>query len=62
MKIDMWYGDSNRDCDKNDICFSDCDCVYRGHIYKDGRIIGDYTCDDCLKLEKAFPHLVFNWR
>lgn len=61
LHIDMWYGDAKEDADKIDICFSDCDCVYRGNIWKNGKIIGDYYCADSLILEKLFPQLVFNW-
>lgn len=61
LKIDMWYGDKTEDAEKIDIFFSDCDCVYRGNIYKNGKMIGDYTCDDSLVLERIFPQLNFNW-
>lgn len=59
--IDMWYGDKPQDADKITIAFSDCDCEYRGNIYKNDRIIGDYRCNDSATLEKLFPQLVFNW-
>lgn len=59
--IDMWYRDKTEEADKIDIYFSDCDCVYRGNIYKNGKIIGDYTCPDSATLEKLFPQLIFNW-
>ena len=61
INIDMWYGDKKEDADKIDVFFSDVDCIYRGNIYKEGKAIGDYSCTDSLKLEKAFPQLVFNW-
>ena len=61
IDIDMWSGDKHTEADKIDVSFSDCDCVYRGNIYKEGRRIGDYKCDDSIKLEKAFPQLHFNW-
>lgn len=45
LKIDMWYGDKLSDIDKYDVFWSDCDLVYRGSFYKDGKIIGDYSCN-----------------
>jgi len=61
IKIDMWYGDSHTDADKIDVAFYPSDGQYRGNIYKDGKIIGDYTCNDSVELEKSFNHLRFNW-
>ena len=49
--LDMWYGDSPRDADKIDIFFSDLDCIYRGNIYKNGRIIGDYFAKEAAQIE-----------
>lgn len=45
LKIDMWYGDKLSDIDKYDVFWSDCDLVYRGNFYKDGKVIGDYSCN-----------------
>ena len=61
VKIDMWYGDSPTEADKIDIEFYDLDAEYRGNIYKNGKIIGDYSCKSSIELEKAFPQLQFNW-
>lgn len=61
INIDMWYGDDHKEADKIDFSFYPNDGEYRGNIYKDGKIIGDYTSNDSLELEKAFPQLVFNW-
>lgn len=61
IKIDMWYGDSYKEADKIDISFYDQDCEYRGNIYIDGKIIGDYRCNDSVKLQKTFSHLKFDW-
>lgn len=60
ISIDMWYENKPSDADKIDIFFSDIDCVYRGNIYKEDKIIGDYTCDDSVELENIFPQLKFN--
>ncbi len=61
INIDIWYGDGHKEADKIDITFYPNDGVYRGNIYKDGKIVGDYVCNDCLELEKNFPQLAFNW-
>ena len=61
IKIDMWNGDDRRKADKIDINFYDKDCKYRGNVYINGKIVGDYVCDDSIELEKSFPQLTFNW-
>lgn len=61
INIDMWDGDNHKEADKIDITFYPNDGEYRGNIYKYGKIVGDYTCDDSLELEKVFPQLTFNW-
>lgn len=61
FKADMWYGDQISDVDRIDISFSDADCVYRGNMYKNGKCIGDYECDDSVELGDAFPQLTFRW-
>lgn len=61
INIDMWYGDNHKEADKINISFYPNAGQYRGNIYIDGKIVGDYTCNDSLELEKSFPQLVFNW-
>lgn len=61
INIDMWYGNSAAEADKIDITFYPNGAEYRGNIYKDNKIIGDYSCNDSIELEKAFPQLSFNW-
>lgn len=61
VNIDMWHGDKKEDVDKIDISFYPNDGEYRGNIYKNGRMIGDYTCSDSLTLETIFPQLKFAW-
>ena len=61
INIDMWYGDDHNKADKIDISFYPNEGEYRGNIYKNGKIIGDYTCNDSVELEKAFLQLHFNW-
>ena len=61
LNIDMWYNNAVEEADKITVTFSDIDAMYRGNIYKDNKIIGDYSCNDSVELEKAFPQLIFNW-
>lgn len=59
--VDMWYGDLAVDAEKIDITFYPNEGIYRGNIYKGGRIVGDYWATDSTALEKRFPQLAFNW-
>lgn len=61
INVDMWYGDKKEDADKIDISFYPGDGEYRGNIWKDGRMIGDYAVIDSLVLKKLFPQLKFAW-
>ena len=61
INIDMWYGDNHKEADKIDITFYPNDGQYRGNIYINDKIAGDYTCNNSLELEKNFPQLTFNW-
>ena len=61
LNIDMWYGDDHKEADKIYIALSPDDGEYRGDIYKDGKIVGDYVCNNSVELEKSFPQLTFNW-
>lgn len=61
IKIDMWYGNNQKEADEVSVSFYPNDGEYRGNIYKDGKIIGDYTCNDSIELEKSFSQLTFNW-
>lgn len=60
ISIDMWYGNKPTEADKINITFYPNEGEYRGNIYKDRKIIGDYTCNDSTELEKAFEQLHFN--
>ena len=61
IKIDMWYGDSHTEADKIDVVFYPNDGEYRGNIYKDKKMIGDYVCNNSIELEETFSQLHFNW-
>ena len=60
IRIDIWYGNKRREADKIDVTFYPNDGEYRGNIYKEGIIIGDYTCNNSIELERNFPQLHFN--
>lgn len=62
MMIDMWYNDDVKSCDKIDCYFSDCDCMYRGNIYKNGKRIGDYSTNDSVEVENVFGFTGFRFR
>lgn len=61
IDIDMWYGDNYKEADRIDVTFYPSDGEYRGNVYKDGKTIGDYTCNDSVELENKFSQLEFNW-
>jgi len=54
INIDMWYKNKHKEADKIDIEYYPNEGRYRGNIYKDGKIIGDYSCDNSLELENTF--------
>lgn len=60
LKIDMWYGDKLSDVDKYDVFWSDRDLVYRRNFYKDGKIIGDYSCNYISDLYDKLDGLAVN--
>ncbi len=55
--IDLWCGDTIGECSDLTYSFSDCDCVYRGNIIKDGRFVGDYTTCDFREIEKLYSRM-----
>ena len=61
INVDMWYGDDHKKADKIDITFYPNDGEYRGNIYINRKIVGDYTFNDSLELEKSFSQLTFHW-
>lgn len=61
VQVDMWYGNAKEEADGISITFYPNSGEYRGNIYKEGKIIGDYTCESSVELEDAFPQLEFNW-
>lgn len=61
INIDMWYSDKPEKADKIDIFFYPNPGEYRGNIYKNNKIIGDYVATDSLEIENTFSQLSFNW-
>lgn len=59
INIDMWYGNSHKEADKIDISFYPNDGKYRGNIYINGKIVGDYVCDDFFRTGKEFFSINF---
>lgn len=55
MIFDFWYGDKLEDIDGASVSFYPSDGVYRGNVYKNGKIVGDFSCNDSAKIEKVFP-------
>ena len=61
MTIDFWYGNQIADVDKLDVFFYPNEGVYRGNLYRAGKMIGDYTTTSSTELEKSFPQINFVW-
>ena len=57
INIDMWYEDKPEEVTGIDWSFSNLDCVYRGNLYKNEKMIGDYVVNTMQEVQKAFPHL-----
>ena len=56
FNIDFWYGDSKKDIASADCYFYPNSGHYAGNIYNSkGDIIGDYTSNDSIEIEKHFP-------
>ena len=60
INIDMWYGNKIEEVTKIDINFYGNSGEYRGNIYIDNRIVGDYSTKEYKALENTFKQLVFN--
>ena len=60
INIDMWYGDKIEEVTKIDINFYDNSGEYRGNIYINDSIVGDYSTKEYKALENTFKQLVFN--
>lgn len=61
INIDLWYKDNIKESDNISVLFYPNDGEYRGNIYKNCKIIGDYSSNNSLEIERAFSHLVINW-
>ena len=61
FNLDFWYGHTKGCVDRIDIAFYPNEGVYRGNMYCEGKMIGDYCCSGSVLLEKIFPRLKFDW-
>lgn len=61
MYIDFWYKDNLKDVTAIDCFFYASDCIYRGNMYKNGAIIGDYSAKDSVEIEKTFSFTGFSF-
>ncbi len=59
-KFDFWYGDTIEDVNGASAVFYPNEGVYRGNLYKDEKIVGDYVATDSVAIEKLFPGIFCN--
>lgn len=62
--VDIWYEDQRSKVNGMDCYFSDCDCVYRGNLYADRRLVGDYEARDSEVVESIAKNfgIDFRWK
>ena len=60
INIDMWYENKIEEVTKIDISFYGDSGEYRGNIYINNKIVGDYSTKEFKALENTFKQLVFN--
>ena len=61
INCSFWYGDKKQDITRLDCFFYPNSGEYRGNMYIDNEIVGDYTTTDSTELENYFSHIQFNW-
>lgn len=54
INLNMWYNDDPNTIDSITYTFYANDGQYRGNLFKAGRIVGDYTADNSVDIEKRF--------
>ena len=54
INLDMWYNNTPNEIDRISYAFYPNDGMWRGNLYKAGRIIGDFTSNDSVEIEKRF--------
>lgn len=57
VNIDMWHGEDPGTVDDLDLMFYPNDGIYRGNLYRAGKMIGDFVVTNSLMLEALFPQL-----
>ena len=55
IKFDFWYNDTLETITGASADFYPNDGIYRGNLFKDGCIVGDYVADDSVEIEDTFP-------
>ncbi len=55
MIIDMWYKDSIQDVNKISCSFCPNEGIYRGNLYIDNNIVGDFSMTDSCAIYSVFP-------
>ena len=61
INLDFWYGNKPEEITRISITFYPNDGEYRGNMYIDDKIVGDYAAYYSIAIEQTFPQLVFNW-
>lgn len=57
MNFDFWYGDKLEDVTGATVTFYSNDGIYKGNIYKDGKVIGDFSCKDSVVIAETFSEI-----
>lgn len=55
IKFDFWYNDTLETITGASASFYPNEGIYRGNLFKDGRIVGDYVSDNSVEIEDTFP-------
>ena len=55
VQLDFWYGNTLSEITHVSCSFSDCDCMYRGNMFINGKCVGDFASYDSVAIEKFFP-------
>lgn len=61
IKFDMWRDNKPEEANRADCFFYPSDCSYRGNLYIDQKIIGDYTASNSVELGAFFKRIGINW-
>ena len=59
MSIDFWYGNKPEDINKISISFYPNEGVYRGNLWIDNKIVGDFSMNESCAIYSVFPGFDF---